>query len=119
MHWELDGFHQRAALTRDVTECVEGGTPQNPAAQSDVEVVTAASVVYASLLHFPDAAYLAAILRSGLFALAERASDGLQSSSVGVGQAATLSNADTRPELAEELTRGPKNVAAALRRVGY
>ena len=31
---------------------------------------------------------------------------------------ATLSNADTRAELAEELMRGPKNVAAALRRVG-
>ena len=31
---------------------------------------------------------------------------------------ATLWNADTRPELAEELTRGPRNVAAALRGVG-
>ena len=30
---------------------------------------------------------------------------------------ATLSNADTRPEFAEELMRGPKNVAAALCRV--
>ena len=28
---------------------------------------------------------------------------------------ATLSNADTRPEFAKELMRGPKNVAAALR----
>ena len=87
MHWELDGFHQRAAPTSDVTECVEGGAPQYSPAQRDVEVVTSAGVVYASLLYLPDAAYLAAILRGGVFALAERASDGLQSSSVGVGQA--------------------------------